>query len=830
MKKTQFTQYGYIFAFLQFFAATVTVSANTNVATPVAHFPMELSGTSIGEIISNKTFTVSSNLAPEGVLGAEGNALRFDGYSTIVTGEINAAALNNQSLSFSLWCAMETYPMMNTDVQTSVGTYIAGNMRDDLKTGFAFTLNNTGRYGLEIYINGTKYTCYDNYLKLPKYQWVYLTATVSIADQQIQLYNNGELVGRTNFSGTQINVGNNTFIIGKPFSDDRTGIFRTNTINGIVDDIRLYSVALSASEIGYHTPENTADLSIPKTRHAYDIQRPAFHGQPATNWTNEPHGLVFYNNKYHVYFQKNANGPYMGRLHWGHISSYDLMNWNEEKIAIGPAETYDVKGTWSGCVFTDNVLTEGKPNIFYTGVDYAKASINRAIPTDNDLITWQKDALNPIIPNKPAGLSDDFRDPYVFKLNNEFYMIVGTSKGGKGATTLHKYNQLTKTWSNDGQIFYQSTSTDYGTFWEMPLIQQMPNGKWIFLTTELGGKNGVETLYWVGTINSDGTFNPLSDIPKEVELGSIGRDGYGLLSPSVMQKDGKIIAIGIVPDKLPSQNNLQLGWAHLYSLPREWSLSADNSLIQKPYSGLEKMRVAVSAYTLTDTDINGTTPMPSVAGKALEIKSTFIVSSAQRFGFNVRKTGTTGIVVYYTPSTNKISVDAQNIARLTNDAGVFNGLYESQLPQAMVQGDTLTLQVFVDHSIMDIFVNKKYAFSIRVFPTDTNAEQVEMFSEGGSTKAVSVEAWKLDPAQSGSNSITSVLPDNYTIYINGETLVYKNIPAYSTISVTDLLGRIVLIRNIGNYTSGEIILREKQVYIVKVYGENFSEVKKVLSA
>ncbi|WP_243348246.1 GH32 C-terminal domain-containing protein [Parabacteroides sp. FAFU027] len=828
MKKIQFTQYGCIFAFLQLIAAMVTVSANAT--TPVALFPMELSGNSIQEIIANKTFVVSSNLAPESVLGAEGNAVRFDGYSTIVTAEINAAALNNQSLSFSLWCAMETYPMMNTDVQTSTATYIAGNMREDLKTGFAFTLNNTGRYGFEVYLSGTKYTCYDNYLKLPKYQWGHLTATVSIADHQILLYNNGELVGRTSFSASQINVGENTFMIGKSFTDDRAGIFRTNTINGIVDNMKIYSSVLAPTEIGYHVPENTADLSIPKSRHSNDIQRPSFHGQPATNWTNEPHGLVFYNNKYHLFFQKNANGPYMGRLHWGHISSDDLINWREEKIAIAPAETYDQKGTWSGCVFTDNVLTDGKPNIFYTGVDYAKASIDRAIPSDNDLIAWTKDVLNPLVPNKPAGLSDDFRDPYVFKSNNEFYMIVGTSKNGKGAATLQKYNQLTKSWSNDGTIFYQSISTDYGTFWEMPLIEPMGNGKWIFMSTVLGGINGVETLYWVGTINSDGTFNPISNVPKEVELGTMGRDGYGLLSPSVTHKDGKMIAIGIVPDKLPSQNNLQLGWAHLYSLPREWSLSNDNFLIQKPYSGLEKMRDMTSAFQLTDTEVSGTIAMPSVAGKSLEIKSTFIVSSATRFGFNVRKSGSNGIAIYYTPSTNKITVDAQSIARLSNDAGVFNGLYESTLPQQMAQGDTLTLQIFVDHSVMDIFVNKKYAFSLRVFPTDTNAEQVEVFSDGGSTKAVLVEAWKLNPTLSNPNAVVTVSQDNFIIYVNRETLIYRNIPSHSIISVNDLLGRIVAVKDIGEETSGEIRLPEKQVYLVKVSGHNFSAVKKIISA
>ena len=161
---------------------------------------------------------------------------------------------------------------------------------------------------------------------------------------------------------------------------------------------------------------------------------------------------IFQKNKFlelcHIFFQKNANGPYWGKLHWGHITSDDMLNWKEEKIALSNTSGYDIKGNWSGCVFTDDVLTGGKPNIFYTGVDYAKASVNQATPIADDLISWNKDTRNPIIPSRPAGLSDDFRDPYVFKSNGNFYMIIGTSKNGLGATTLHKYDPITKTWSN----------------------------------------------------------------------------------------------------------------------------------------------------------------------------------------------------------------------------------------------------------------------------------------------------------------------------------------------------------------------------------------------
>lgn len=811
-----------------FIPVKAQVPTNANDPNLVAHFPMEISGNIITETITGKTFIVQNNFnRPESIPGAEGNALRLDGYSTFCNTQINASALSQSALSVSAWCALETNPMMDPNDDVATETYIAGNMDDNLKTGFAFTLNANGVYAFEVYIDGNKITCCNFNEIFPIYEWENLVASVNPASKEVRLYRNGQLISTASYFGKGvINSGGSSFIIGKSFKDSYTDIFSTNTINGLIDDIRIYSRVLTSSELAYSAPEHIADLSIPKTRHENDIQRPEFHGLPATNWTNEPHGLLYFNGKYHIFFQKNANGPYWGKLHWGHLTSMDLLNWKEEKIAISNDRSYDVKGDWSGCVFTDEVLTGGKPNIFYTGVDYSKASINQAEPLADDLIGWKKDSRNPIIPNRPTGLGDDFRDPCVFKSNGNYFMIIGTSKNGKGAATLQKYDSGTKKWSNDGTIFYQSTSTAYGFFWEMPVIVPMPDGKWLFLVTTLGGTQGVETIYWVGTINNDGTFNPFSETPKEVELGTIGSNGYGLLSPSVMQKDGKTIAIGIVPDKLPSYNNKQLGWAHLYSLPREWSLDANNNLIQQPYSGTQNMRVTSSAFNLVDQDVTGNISLTPVSGKSIEVDGRFVVSAAQNFGFHVRKTGDNFISVYYSPVTNKITVDAQKINRMPNDVGSFNGLYESVLPLKPALGETMRIHLFIDHSIMDIFVNDHYAFSIRVFPTNPNAEEIEVFSQGGSTHAASIQAWKLNPLQNLTGIKSGIKKNDVKIFAQNGNLSYENVPERSRITVYNLNGQLIS-SQYPDRNSGQIRLVSHQLYIVKIEGDSLHLTKKV---
>ncbi|MDR0863973.1 MAG: GH32 C-terminal domain-containing protein [Candidatus Symbiothrix sp.] len=804
-----------IYAVITFFFLSVSFTFAQNVDEPVlvAHFPMELNAqkNSVTELISGKNYAVTNNAVCENIPGAVGQALRFDGYSTYINAQINSNNLSDQAISTEIWVAMENYPMMNVDGASDEMTVIAGNRKIAEQSGFAFVLNAHGVYGFEVYINGQKQVCYSG-AKLPRYEWVHLQAVVSIAKKTISLYNNGRLVRRISFEGNSISVGTKQLIIGKSYDDVWTGPFRLNTINGLIDDFKIYSGELAKQATALLIAENPADLSIPAIRFQDEIQRPVFHGMPGANWTNEPHGLVFYNNQYHLFFQKNGNGPYWGRIHWGHITSNDLVTWKEEKTAIIPENPFDIKGAWSGCIFTDNELTAGKPHIFYTAVDYSKASIAEASPLDEDLIEWQKSL---IIPNRPNGLEDDFRDPYVFKSNGNYYLIVGSRKEGRGCATLHQYNTQAKTWSNDGRIFYQAAHRDYGEFWEMPVIVPMSEGKWLFAATPLGCKDGVQTLYWVGTINPDGTFNPFSSTPKEVELSNMSKDGFGLLSPSIMQKDGKNVAIGIVPDKLGSGDNYAIGWAHTFSLPREWTLDANNNLVQKPYSGLTAMRNNAESFSQTDFSLNGVQSLSPVNGKALEIESTFLVSSdaGQKFGFNLRKNGNNAIQLYYQPASNQLTLDARNVSRLSNDGWLYNGLYQSPLPQTFSAGQSVKLHIFLDHSILDIFINDTWAFSVRVFPTDVNSDGVEVFSER-STQVQSLKAWNFN--QKNTTAISDITPTNQDIYLTGNRLCFKNISANAQVNIYNLQGQLLVKQNHTN----NIFLPEKQLYIVQAKDNN----------
>lgn len=227
-----------------------------------------------------------------------------------------------------------------------------------------------------------------------------------------------------------------------------------------------------------------------------------------------------------------------------------------------------------------------------------------------------------------------------------------------------------------------------------------------------------------------------------------------MLSPTVFQHDGKTIAMGIVPDKLSAAYNYQIGWAHNYSLPREWTLE-DGELVQKPYSGLSNMRTA-TAYTMSNQTVSDRENLGNVSGRAVEVEAEFEVGTSD-FGLSFLSDGTKGATLKYSPLTNMLSLDLTGVARITNDDGVFDGVYQSSLPTAAKSGETMKMHVFFDHSIFDIFINDRWAASVRVFPTDESADGVQVCADG-EVVVKSLKAWTLNPEQT--TGIRTALAEN----------------------------------------------------------------------
>lgn len=265
-------------------AACLPASANL-----VAHFPMDVRGGQIVESVSGNRFAVQGHFAPENVPGAVGQALRFDGYTSFIDARINNIfPAGTKNMTVSIWTAIESYPIVKIDENTSEKTAIVSCIDEAAKTGFGFFIGFDGKYSFKTFIGGWPVEVVVSE-PMPTYEWNNLVAVIDSGSRTLKLYNNGREVGSTRCNG-DVSVKAAQFKMGHGDLENFSGPFLLTSFNGLIDDIKIWDTAISLSEIQSWTPENPANLDIPASRFADDILRPRFHGMPAAAWTNECHG------------------------------------------------------------------------------------------------------------------------------------------------------------------------------------------------------------------------------------------------------------------------------------------------------------------------------------------------------------------------------------------------------------------------------------------------------------------------------------------------------------------------------------------------------------
>lgn len=93
------------------------------------------------------------------------------------------------------------------------------------------------------------------------------------------------------------------------------------------------------------------------------VYRQFYHIQPMTGLSSDPNGFVYYQGKWHLFYQWCPWGAVHGLKYWYHVSSPDLIHWKNDGVGLWPDTVYDNKGCHSGSAFP----TDKELYFFYTG-------------------------------------------------------------------------------------------------------------------------------------------------------------------------------------------------------------------------------------------------------------------------------------------------------------------------------------------------------------------------------------------------------------------------------------------------------------------------------
>ncbi len=502
-----------------------------------------------------------------------------------------------------------------------------------------------------------------------------------------------------------------------------------------------------------------ADTFDTSNRETY---RPLYHHTPAYGWMNDANGLVYKDGEYHLYFQYNPYGSKWGNMHWGHSVSTDLVNWKHEQPAIA-RDTMGHIFSGSCVVDHDNTAGFGKDAIvaFYTSHKGLPAGHQRqqqcmAYSLDNGR-SFTKYEGNPVV-TAFDGL-EDFRDPKVFWYapQSKWVMIVSADKNMRfyESKDLKDWKYLSEWGEGFGP---QPNQFECPDFMQMAVDGDSTKMKWVMIVNINPGfvYGGSGTMYFVG--NFDGQKFTCDTKPDNVKWLDWGKDHYATVTYS--NTPGRVIA-------MPWMSNWQ--YANLTptqqfrsqnALPRELKLYTANNgdvlMSAAPVKETEKLRGEEQNLG----QFEGEKQVDFANEGGFELNFTLSSANADKCGVDLVNEKGEKVCIYYDVKQQRFVMDRAEsgitkfgddvephqietsssrracVGRLMHFKNDFALATWAPIP---VKGDSHQVQVFVDKSSVELFVDGgRIAMTNLVFP---NEPYNKLHFYGG--KVSDAKIWKI---------------------------------------------------------------------------------------
>lgn len=451
--------------------------------------------------------------------------------------------------------------------------------------------------------------------------------------------------------------------------------------------------------------------------------RHTYHVMPEIGWCNDPNGFVWCGGRMHLFYQFNPYSSAWDTMHWGHVTSDDMVKWQYEPVALAPDKKYDICGCFSGsAIVKDDLLY-----IMYTGVDHNGKQL-QCLAVSSDGKVFRKPFAEPVINEDklPDGVSaTDFRDPYVFSQSGTYYCAIGTKVGGLGNIAMYRSVDL-QHWSFVGFAFDpDDEKCRLNDVYECPCVAEIGDKQVLICSPKFKERDGNKyenvhsVIYMVGRFDCEsGRF-----IYESIDEIDGGFDFYAAQSTKL--PDGRTVMTAWMQmwdRELPTQQD---GWAGAMVLPRELSLKG-TKLIQRPVREIEKYRVNNVEYGDIKID-SMSTALHGVNGKCIELDAELQIGGANKCGVKLFCGKNTQTLAYYDAQKHAVVLDRSK-SGITIRGNEPNCDTRSA---DVTAADAVSLRIFLDNTSIEVFVNDGEAvLTANIYP-DEDSDGVEFFAEGG---------------------------------------------------------------------------------------------------
>lgn len=475
-----------------------------------------------------------------------------------------------------------------------------------------------------------------------------------------------------------------------------------------------------------------------------DKYRPLYHFVSPESTLNDPNGLCFWQDKWHLFYQgfPVENEGNFHPVHWGHTISDDLIHWGDLPYAIYPDPE-------QSCFSGATLVEDDRVVAMYHGVGRGNFV---ALSRDPLLLNWEKLTGDAVIKPEEFISCPRVFDPCIWKGIDYYYCLSGGVEANKHGKHEHRADFLFRSkdlvhWEFlhnfiDGDLFGH-----VGDDGACPYFWPIGGDKHILLHySHMSGG-----AYMIGYCNRS------TDKFCVVNGGDFcfGATGLGSVhAPSACPApdgSGDVICIFNMNSAKPTPP-----WNQIMSLPRRLSLYDQDRLAQVPAGDIESLRGEKSSVAPISLEANKEITLENINGDCMEMEVEIDPMDTNYIEVKVLRSPDseefTRVTFYrnrgYRSTLHRESpAKCDSIISLDNSHSSIASDVRARLPENggfdLPEGEILKLRVFIDRSIVEVFANDRQCVALRVYPERDDSTGVSIMAKGREAKLLKLNVWQM---------------------------------------------------------------------------------------